>query len=295
MDLFLQLMVNGLVTGCLYALIALGFAFIYNTTKIFHIAHGAVYVAAVYLFYTFYRLMDIPVIASILITLPIIAVVGMLIDRMVHKPLDREKTSLLVHLLSSLGLYIVIVNLIAMFYGNETKVVFPGIQETYRFGGIIITEIQLLIVIVFVIVFGIILMLLHKTNLGKMIRAMRDDSELLSVLGINPYRIRLIVFSLGSILAGIAAILAGMDVGMDPHIGFSAVLNGAVAVIIGGIGFFEGAAAGGFIIGLLQSLIIWQTSARWEEAGTFLLLIIFLLWRPQGLFSSKKRAEEVVI
>jgi len=295
MQLFIQLMMNGIVMGCLYALIALGFAFVYNTTRIFHIAHGALYVAGVYLFYTFYNVLEVPLVVSILITLPILALIGGFLDWSVHQPLDRENSSLLVHLLSSLGIYIVIVNLIAMIYGNETKIIFPGIQKTFQFGGIILTSIQLLTAVVFLIVFAGILLLLHKTDLGKKIRAMRDDPELLSVLGVNTHGLRLIVFSLGAVLAGIASILTGMDVGMDPHIGFSAVLNGAVAVIIGGVGFFEGAAAGGFIIGLLQSLIIWQTSARWEEAGTFLLLIIFLLWRPQGLFSSGQRAEEVTV
>lgn len=290
--LVFQLLLNGLVTGCAYALVALGFALIYNTTRIFHLAHGAVYAVAAYLFYSFYVLWSVPLIGAVLLTVGLAVILGILIDEVIHVPLDERDSSLLIHLLSSLGLYIAFVNVIAMIYGNQTKVLSSGVQSTYSAGGVILTEVQVATVGVAVVLFIGLVVLLRKTRLGQQLRAMRDDPELIAVMGLNPRLIRRVVFGLGSALAAVAAILLGLDVGIDPHIGLAAVLNGAVAVIIGGIGLFEGAALGALVLGLLQSMAVWQASARWQEAVTFSVLILFLLFRPQGILGKQRRVEE---
>lgn len=290
--LVFQLLANGLVTGCAHALVALGFALIYNTTRIFHIAHGAVYAVAAYLFYSFYVLWGIPLTGAAFLTVVGATVLGVLIDEVIHVPLDEQDSSMLIHLLSSLGLYIALVNVIAIFYGNQTTVLSSGVGATYSIGGVILTQIQVATVVVAVVLFIGLVVLLRKTRLGQQLRAMRDDPELISVMGLNPRTLRRVVFGLGSALAAVAAILLGLDVGIDPHIGLAAVLNGAVAVIIGGIGLFEGAAVGALVLGLLQSVAVWQASARWQEAVTFGVLILFLLFRPQGILGKQRRVEE---
>jgi branched-chain amino acid transport system permease protein len=113
-------------------------------------------------------------------------------------------------------------------------------------------------------------------------------------MGLNIQTVRLFVFALGSALAGTAAILSALDVGMDPHGGMPALLTAAVALIIGGVGTFEGAMVGAFLLGVLQSLVIWQASARWMDAVTFGLLVLFLLFRPQGLLGQRRRLEEAI-
>lgn len=290
--LVFQLLANGLVTGCAYALVALGFSLIYNTTRIFHIAHGAVYVVAAYLYYSFYVLWGIPLVGAALLTVVGAMVLGVLIDEVIHVPLDQQDSSMLIHLLSSLGLYIALVNIIAMFYGNQTKELVSGVQLTYSAGGVILTQVQVATVVVAVVLFIGLVVLLRKTRLGQQLRAMRDDPELLTVMGLNPRTLRRVVFGLGSALAAVGAILQGLDVGIDPRIGLTAVLNGAVAVIIGGIGLFEAAALGALVLGLLQSIAVWQASARWQEAVTFGVLILFLLSRPQGIFGKQRRVKE---
>ncbi|MBN1155650.1 branched-chain amino acid ABC transporter permease [candidate division KSB1 bacterium] len=293
--MLLQLLANGIISGCSYAIVALGFAFIYNTTRTFHFAHGGVYTLSVYLFYTLYNLWALPLIVAIVITVAVTAFVGILIDKIIYIPLVKRGSSLFIQMLSSLGLYIVLINFVAMIYGNETKVLSPGIQPTYSFGSLILTQIQLATAIAFVVLFIGVIVVLKKTRLGKTIRAMRDDPQLVSVLGINPRRVRRVVFALGSALAACAAVLSGLDIGTDPNVGMAAILNGAVAVIIGGVGIFEGAALGAFLLGILQSLAIWQASARWQEMITFLILILFLLFRPQGILGVRHRIEEVSV
>jgi branched-chain amino acid transport system permease protein len=287
-----QLLANGFASGCGYAIVALGFALIYNTTRTFHFAHGAVYVVSAYLLYTFHNLWHVPLVVAFILTPIAAAMLGIVIDEALYRPLVKRGSSQLIQMLSSLGLYIVLVNVVAMVYGNETKVLNPGIQTTYTFGGVILTRVQLAAVVSFLLLFAALILLLRRTRLGVTVRALRDDRDLISAMGVNPRRVRWAVFALGSALAAVAAMLAGLDVGIDPNIGMTALLNGAVGVIIGGIGIFEGAALGGLAIGILQSLIIWQLSARWQYAVTFVLLIVFLLFRPQGVFGGRRRAEE---
>lgn len=289
-----QLLANGFVNGCLFALTAFGFALIYNTTRIFHVAHGAIYTAAAYLCYIFLVQLGWNMPLAIALALFLTGLLGVLTELLVYAPLERRGASLLVALLSSLGLYIALVNLIAMLFGNETKVLRPGVEATYNFGSVILTRIQLAQVITALILLPSLLIFLRLTGWGKKIRALRDNPTLTEVMGINKKVVRLFVFSLGSALAGAAAILYALDVGMDPHVGMPALLTAAVALIIGGVGTFEGAIVGAFLLGILQSLVIWQVSARWTDAVTFGLLIFFLLFRPQGLLGQRRRLEEAI-
>lgn len=289
-----QLLANGLVSGCLYALMALGFVLIYNTTRVFHIAHGAVYTTSAYALYFLQIVLGVPLFPAIIITLLFTAGLGIAIEFLIYQPLNKRRSSLLIALLSSLGLYTVMVNLLAMFFGNETKVLRPGVEATYQFGGIILTRIQLAEVFAFAIIFPLAILLLKTTFWGKAVRAVRDHPQLAAVMGIRIQTIRYSVFALGSALAGVAAMLAALDVGMDPHVGMPMLLVGAVAVIAGGVGTFAGAALGAFFIALLQSLVIWQISARWIDAVTFLVLILFLVLKPEGILGQRKRVEEAL-
>ncbi len=290
-----QLIANGLVNGCLYALMATGYALIYNTTRIFHIAHGAIYTASAYLCFLFFVRLSWGLTSSILIALILTTLMGMMTEILVYAPLERKKASLLIALLSSLGLYVALVNLIAMIFGNETQILRPGVEKTYRWGSIILTRIQVAQVITALAVLPLIVLWLKFSQMGKVIRAVRDHPTLAMVLGVPLSRVRLLVFALGSALAGGAAILSALDVGFDPHIGMPALLIAAVALIVGGVGTFEGPVVGAFLLGILQSLIIWQVSARWTDAITFGVLIFFLLFRPHGLVGRRRRVEESVV
>ena len=130
---------------------------------------------------------------------------------------------------------------------------------------------------------------LKFSKFGIRTRAMRDDDILCSVFGMDIYKMRIVLFTLSAIFAAIGGGLVAYDVGMDPYVGMPMLLNAVVALIIGGVGRFEAPIIGGFIIGILQSLSVWAISARWQDAVTFTLLILFLLFRPQGLLGEKRR------
>lgn len=292
MTLFLQLLINGLITGCVYGLLALGFSLIYSSTRIFHFAYAVNYTAVAYFLYVFLIMLEWPLLVSIGFALVCSTILGMLMEKIVYLPLHRKEAPMAITIISSLGLNIFLVNLIVMIFGNETKILRPGIEKTYQFADIIVNRIQVYQVGIFIVLVGLTLWFLKKNTFGKEIRAMADNPRLLAVLGISVERIRLIVFAIGTFLASAASILVALDVGMDPHVGFNALLAGAVATIIGGIGVYSGAIVGAFLLAISQSMVIWQTSARWEEAVTFVILILFLFARPQGLLGRRIRLEE---
>lgn len=288
-----QLLVNGLIAGCVYSLVALGFGMIYNTTRLFHFAHGAVYTASAYIFFTFLVLCKWNPLLSFVLAMAFAAGLGLLIEAGIYYPLYRRGAPGTVFMIGSLGIYIFLTNLVAMVYGNETQLLRPGAEKTFTLGSVIVTQIQVLQVVAFLVVFLMFYLFMKKTKLGKITRGLADNPVLMTAIGINTRGVRLLVFAIGSVLAGLAAILAALDIGMDPHIGMPALLVSAVAVIVGGVGLFEGAVIGGFLLGLLQNLAVWKISARWQDAITFLVLILFLIFRPQGLLGRRTRLEEM--
>lgn len=291
--MLLQLLANGLIAGCVYSLVALGFGIIYNTTHLFHFAHGVVYTATAYILYTFLILLHWNGVLSFILAMMFSAALGIAIEAGIYYPLYRREAPGSVFMISSLGIYIFLVNLTAMLYGNETKLLRPGAEKTYSLGSVIVTRIQVLQVVAFGIVFLLFYLFMKRTKLGRITRGLADNPALITVVGINTRAVRLVVFAIGSVLAGLAAILVALDTGMDPHVGMSAILVSAVAVIVGGVGLFEGAVIGGFLLGVLQNVAIWKISARWQEAITFSVLIFFLLFRPQGLLGRRARLEEM--
>ncbi len=236
---------NGIVTGSLIAIMAMGFSLIYSTTSVFHIAHGAVYTAGAYAFYSFAITLNIPFVLSFLIAIVTVILLGILIEWAVYAPLNKKNASMGVVFISSLAVYILVVNLIALFYGNETKVLSSSIERSFNIGNVILTKIQIIQIIAFLFILFITTLFFRKTRAGKTFQAMSNNPLLLTVLGTNMNKMRIFVFAIGSVLAGIASILTAIDVGIDPHIGMPVVLNAAIAMIIGGVQRLEGAGSGG--------------------------------------------------
>lgn len=288
-----QFIVNGLISSSLIAIMAIGFWFIYRATNLFHIAHGAVYTASVYIFYTLYITLRFALYLSLPFALISGAIVGIAMYFAVYRPLEKKNASAGVKFISSLAIYIFIVNVVALIYGNETKILTEGLSESLSFGNIIITKIQIYQFLSFLILFILSYLFVQGTKAGRAIRAIGDNPVLFKAIGLNERQVKVMVFSIGSAAAALAAILTGMDVGIDPYIGMLVLLNAVVAVIIGGIKKLEGVVLGAFLIGVMQNLVIWKFSAKWESAVTFFVLVIVLLYKSGGLLVVKKRAEEL--
>lgn len=287
--MFLQLLANGIVMGSIYSMVALGFALVYNTTRIFHIAYAAIYMFSAYMFYAFFNLLHFQILFSFLIAITLTIILSLTIERVVYRPLENRGSSLNVIMISSIGVMIIIVNSIAMFFGNETKIINQEIASSVSFGNIILTKVQIAQFIVAMFAIIGFLLILKYTKLGIKTRAMRDDDILCTVFGIEIIKMRIILFALSAFFAALGSSLIAYDVGVDPYVGLPMLLNAVVALIIGGIGRFEAPVLGGFLIGILQAIAVWAFSSRWQDAVTFSLLLLFLLFRPQGILGEKKR------
>lgn len=299
--MLIQLTINGFITGALYAIVALGFSLIYRSTKIFHIAHAAVYTAAAYFLYLFYNQLSLPLPISVILAILLSGVLGMLMEILVYYPLHRDEAASSVMLISSIGIMTVIINLVAMIWGNDTKIILSGISRTFTFNNplatpgssfktLILTVPQLAQLIATIIVLSAILIFLTKSKVGKLIGAICDNNGLIEIFGTSLKKYRRVIFFLGSALAGLASVMLSIDVGMEPFGSMSILLIAAVAVIVGGSEKFSGAILGGFLLGFLKALVIWKMSAKWENMIIFILLVIFLLFRPQGILGRERRS-----
>lgn len=287
--MILQLLINGLITGLIYSVVSLGFSLVYNTTRIFHIAFAALYMITPYLVITFCNMFHIPIIINVIIAILCTGLLGLCIDYFIYRPLNKRGSSQNVIMLSSIGVMIIIINVVALIYGNEPIVLTEEISKSYLFGAIVITETQLVQSVVSITLLLSFFIFLKFTKLGIQTRAYRDDAKLTSILRVNTTFLRGLFFVLSSIFAAIGSCLIAFDFGMNPYIGMPMLLNAVVALIIGGIGRFEAPIIGGLILGILQSSVVYLTSTKWQDAITFTVLILFLILRPSGIIGEKTR------
>ena len=289
-SLFIELLFNSLVLGVLIALVAIGFNIIFGVTKVFHIAHGAVYVSGAYVFWWFLEcgFNVIFVLAALVIVTSFLAVV---IERLVYQPLYKKKSSQAITLISSMGVYIFLTNLLALLFGNQTisaRLDLGGMQSA---GNLFIDPIQVFQLGVGVIIIGLFFCGLRSSWFLK-IRAVVSEADTASVIGVNIFKLRYVSMIIGSLLAVVTAVLYFYDGGLSPQSGMQITLTAVVAVIIGGTDSYKGTIAASLLIALLQTGTEWYLSSQWKEGVTFLLLIAVLLWRTEGILSFKLRVEE---
>ena len=289
-----QLILNGIIAGSIYALVALGFSIVYRTIKFFHFAHGVVYAAGAYIAYTLFILLKINPLISFFLSIALASLLGISIDRLVYRPLRKNNAPNLVYLIASFGVFIFLQNLLQLIFGAQILTLRTGpVKEGHHFLGAVITDIQILIMVSSFVLFFLAWLFIQRTKFGKAIRAVSDDPVGARVVGINSEKIILTVFAIGSALAGAAGILISLETNIEPTMGMNAILKGIIASIIGGIGSIPGALFGGLFLGLAENLGIWKIQAGWKDAIGFAILIIFLLLRPSGIMGVKTEKEKI--
>jgi branched-chain amino acid transport system permease protein len=285
-----QILANGIITGGAIALLALAFTIVYLPTRVFYIALAGVYTISPFISWTclqwgwtWYAGAIAAILAGILLSL--------VFELVNHAPLEQKQASSGAHLVSSLGLYIIVWQSVAMFWGNQTKVLRMGLDAITQIGDVTLTQAQLLAFGISVLVLGAFYSWLQFSQIGLQLRALADNPNEFALRGYNVRQLRLITFGISGFLGSIGSLLVAYDIGFAPQGGLIALLLAVVATIIGGRQSFWGAALGGVLLGALRSQVVWLLSARWQEAITFLLLAIFLFVRPNGLIGQRNRLE----
>ena len=219
---------------------------------------------------------------------------GILNNKYIYKSIRKIGGTSLILLISSLGVYIVLQNTVSLFFGDDTKSVCSGVvKEGLEFFGARITPIQIVIIVSGILLTILTWLLLRCTKAGKASRAVANNPNLSEVYGINKEKIYNLVFAYGSALAAIAGILSALDTDMTPTMGFRPLMMGVIVMIIGGVGSIPGIVLGALVLGFAQNFAAWYLPSQWQDAIAFAIMLIFLLFRPQGFFGKPLKKAEI--
>lgn len=290
--MFWQFTINGLITGVLYSLMAIGFALIYNTTRIFHIAAAGIYVFAAYMLWLFSSSCGLPIIVAALLSLILSAGLSLAMEIVVYRPLMNRKASSNVALIASIGMMTIVVSTITLLFGIEAKTIQHSLPlEAMQLGSFSVTYPQVLQFICGIFIIIVFFMVLHFTNWGVRLRALTNDEQLYETLGNNLNGARSLLFLFSGAIISIASMLTRFDVGMDTTMGMEALIYAMIAIVLGGFGRYWTCVLGGIIIGIVQSLLDkFVVDSTWTDAVIFIILIMLLYIRPQGIAGYKQRS-----
>ena len=286
----MQIIVDGIISGVSISLLALAFMVTYLPTRIFHVVLGGIYTIAPCILWTALQ-WGWGWFVGILSSCMVGGLLSLACEAFNHGPLRKKASVEGAHLISSLGLYLVLVQVTILAWGNDPKVLRFGLSEIFHLGTISVTQAQM-------INLGVSGLLgigfygwLRLSRLGLQFRALADNPKELALQGVNYRWLYLLAFGFSGVLASICSLLAAYDLGFDSNAGLSSALLAIAAMLIGGQQSFFGVLIGGMTLGLLRSVVVWTLSASWQDAITFLLLVIFLLFRPQGILGERLRLE----
>jgi branched-chain amino acid transport system permease protein len=293
MSVAVQLLINGLIAGAIYALVAAGFSLIYSTCRFVHFSHGAVVAFAGYMLYMFFSLLGVNFWVSAALAIGLTAGLGLLMNLAVYRQLRRKDASNVILLLSSVGLLILMESLILLSFGADVKTIgFIRVARGMDFLGAIITPLQVVIILVSLGLLVSLFLFMKRTRIGKAMRAVSNNRDVAEVVGISSERIYSWSFVIGSAIAGVAGVLVGLEQNLEPTMGTSLIIKGFTGSIIGGIGSVAGAVLGAFLLGFVENIGIWFLPSGYKDAIAFVILFAFLLFRPQGILGIRKTGEK---
>lgn len=286
----MQTLLNGCVTGLLISLVALAFTTVYLPTRVFHLALGAVFTAAPFIVWASVR-SGIPWPIGVVFALLVGTSFSLLCEIVNHARLSRKRVSAAGHLISSLGLYIIIIQLIVMRWGSDAQTLRHGLSQVINISGILLTLPQIIAASISILAISMFFLWLRLSKKGLQFRALSDNANEVALRGYNIQRLRLLAFGISGLLCAGGAIAFSYDRGFSPYGGMTAILLAVVAMIVGGRQTFLGPVIGGLVLGILREETAYLFAARWQELFTFLLLALFILVRPSGLIGNKGRLE----
>lgn len=294
LSVFSSLIINSIISASTIILMAVSFGLIFRVVHFFHFSHAIFFVIAPYFMFIFSKCLGIPFFVVFPLAIILCILLAYLINVFIYSPLKYRGSLSLVLLLASMGVYIALQNIISMFLGDETRSIRTGtVREGINFFGTRITPIQIVTICVSIALVIALSIFLKKTSIGKAMRAVASDPVLANVSGINSNRVILWTFVIGSALAGLAGILLALDIDMTPTMGMHALLMGIVAVIIGGVNSIGGIALGALLLATAQHFGAWYFGSQWQDAIVFIILVLFLLFKPEGFFGKKVKSATV--
>ena len=285
---FIEQLINGLRTGSIYALIAIGYTMVYGIAKMINFAHGDIIMVGAYALYFSISVLGLPVPVALLLTVIVCSVLGVLIEKIAYKPL--RKAPPLAVLITAIGMSFFLQSSSLLIFGS-TPIPFQSVipNENIKVGPVIISSITLVTLVVTAVAMILLTLFINKTKLGSAMRAVSEDKGAAELMGINVNSTISMTFAIGSALAAVAGILyISQYQSMKPTLGALPGIKAFVAAVLGGIGSIPGAMLGGILLGLIESVSKAYISTELADAIVFGVLIVVLLFRPSGLLGKKK-------
>lgn len=282
---FLQLIVYGIVLGCILALGAVGVSLTFGILGFANFAHGDLMTIGAYFGYIFIRQLGLPLGVSLPLACALTVGVALTVDRLVFRQLRSRPPVIL--LISSFGIALILRSLIQLIWGSDQLVYEQGIQSPWRLGELNIQPDQVIIIVGAIGLVTALHYFLQNTKVGKAMRAMADNVDLAKITGINTERVVMWTWILGALMAGAAGIFLGLDTQIAPTMGWRVLLLIFAATILGGIGNPYGAIAGGLVIGLASELSTLVITPAYKSAVAFAILVLMLIVKPTGLLGGR--------
>lgn len=294
MDILPQLLVNALITGSVYALASSGLSLVYGLLRVLNFAHGHILMSGAYCFYWANNILGFNVTESALVSVVVIAILAFLSFRIFVDPFLRFNPILV--FVTTLALSTMLESAVSMTFGVNVKSLDAGeMANSLNYGSIFITPIQIIIVLSAFILLAFIAWIIHSTIIGRFIRALSENTPAGISVGVDHRIIYYGVFIVGSLLAAYAGVMVAYETNLQPLMGNAYTIKAFAAMILGGLGNFWGTIIASFILGLTENLSIgvdflgYSLPAGYKDAFAFVIILLVLLIRPQGLFGSKLR------
>ena len=304
--MFWQQLVNGLVLGCVYALIAVGYTLVYGVIELINFAHGEIYMLGAFFMYTLLNL-GVSFYFAFLLAVICCIIVGILLDIIAYRPVRHSER--LSALITAIGMSIFFQNMALIIWGADIKRYsrdflppffkkliinlpndsFPMFKNLF----LSVSYLQLTIVILSIILMIVLHLIINKTKIGTAMRAIAQDKQAASLMGVNVDRVISFTFALGSGLAAVAGILIGIYYNsLYPTMGYIAGIKAFAAAVLGGIGSVPGAMLGGVLLGMAETFGAGYVSSQYRHGIAYAAMIFVILFNPSGLLG-KKRMEKV--
>ena len=281
----LQQMINGLAIGSVYTLIALGLTVVFGILGIAHFAHGSVAMSGGYLTFLFGERLGLPFFAAMALAMAAGLVIGLLIERLAYRPV-RDAPHINAFIIA-LGLTMMVEGLNLLAFGADQVVIQTPYRGVFNVAGVVVAELRLLVILTACALIGAVALLIGRTKTGKSIRAVAQNRPAAVLMGVNVNRVSAIVFSVSSALGAAAGALVGALLAIAPGVGEGLAVKGFAVLILGGLGSVPGAIVGGVVLGISESLAAGFISSAYKDVIAFLVMIVVLLFRPEGLLGKR--------
>lgn len=278
--MLLQILINSLITGSIYAAIAFGFTLVYGTMNFFNMAYGINVLVAGYVYYVLYSMCGLSIALSCVITCLVTTMLMLLVDRLCYYRFRQRRVPGWTAVAVSMAVATFFTAVISIIFGSAKLTVYKKIPRSIPIFSANITTIQLISLATTVVVMLAMTLFLKKTRTGKMIRAISDDKTMARVVGIDVEKVYIAIISAGSVLASVSGIMYAMDSDLRPTLAATALLKAIVASIIGGVGNIKGALIAAFAIGLVENVSVYFIGSGWRDAIPLVLVIIALIIKP---------------